>query len=129
MKIEKSSKVEVTLTMGSSHIRHIDRASTRRIRKMTQSAVSEACNKAKAQGAKPLSCVDDLTIYSVGPWIDNFAKCLARSAKREGISVVGGEIAQMSDTYVKGYVGIVVTVVSTTPESGNGSDDTNKSCE
>jgi phosphoribosylaminoimidazole (AIR) synthetase len=62
--------------------------------------------------AQPISAVDDLTIHSTGPWIDSFGKCLARSAKREGISVVGGEMAQMPDSYAPGYAGIFVTVVS-----------------
>ena len=36
---------------------------------------------------------------------------LARTAKAHGISVVGGEVAQMPDTYAAGYAGIFVTVV------------------
>lgn len=102
---------EIITTMGSAHVRYIERASTRRIRKMTQDAITEACRKARAQGFRPISAVDDLSMNSAGPWIGTFAKCLARSANREGISIVGGEMAQMSDTYAPGYAGIVVTVV------------------
>jgi phosphoribosylaminoimidazole (AIR) synthetase len=79
---------------------------------MTQSAISDACQKAREQHAKPIAAVDDLTVNSVGPWISTFAKCLARSARREGISIVGGEMAQMPDTYVPNYAGIWVAVVS-----------------
>jgi phosphoribosylaminoimidazole (AIR) synthetase len=103
---------EVIITLGTAYIRHMDRASTRRIRKMTQDAVVRACDRAWAEGARPISMVDDLSMHAVGPWIDTFAKCLARSARSVGISVVGGEMAQMPDTYAPGYVGIVVTVVS-----------------
>lgn len=102
----------VILTMGAAHIRRIDRASTRRIRKMTQQAINIACNRARELGATPISAVDDLSVHAIGAWIDKFALCLARFAKREGISIVGGEIAQMSETYALGYAGIVVTVAA-----------------
>ena len=102
----------MVITMAARHIRHIERAGTRRIRKMTQEAVSEACEKGRQQGARPISAVDDLTMAMVGPWVGTFAKCLARSALREGISIVGGEMAQMPDIYKPGYVGVVVSVVS-----------------
>jgi phosphoribosylaminoimidazole (AIR) synthetase len=79
---------------------------------MVQNAMTEACDKARAQGARPISAVDDLTIHSVGRWIDVFGQCLARSARREGISVVGGEMAQMPDSYAAGYAGVIISVVS-----------------
>lgn len=107
-----SADSNIVVTMGAAHIRRIDRASTRRIRQMTQTAFTIACDRARAQSATPLSAVDDLSIHVIGPWIDAFAKCLARSAKREGVSVVGGEMAQVPDTYAPGYASIVVTVVS-----------------
>jgi phosphoribosylaminoimidazole (AIR) synthetase len=79
---------------------------------MTQEAVSEACRRAREQGAEPISAVDDLSMHKIGPWINTFSACLARSAKREGISIVGGEMAQMPDSYAENYIGIWVTVVS-----------------
>lgn len=79
---------------------------------MTQFAISGACRKAREQGARPISAVDDLSVHAIGPWIDTFAKCLARSAKSEGISIVGGEMAQMPDSYATHYAGVWVTVVS-----------------
>lgn len=73
--------------------------------------MTSACDKVRVQGAKPLSAVDDLTAHAFGPWVETFAECLAQAAKREGISIVGGEMAQMPDSYEPGYVGLVVSVV------------------
>ena len=103
--------MEIVTGTASAHIRQVRNASTRRIRIMTQTAISEACRKVREQGARPLSAVDDLTMHRVGPWIGIFARCLARSARREKVSIAGGEMAQMPNTYKSGYVGIVVTVV------------------
>ncbi len=103
---------EIVLTMGSAHVLRIDLASNRSIRRMVNAAVTAACDRARAQGARPISAVDDLTIHTVGPWIDAFAKYLAGAAQREGISIVGGEMAQMPDSYAPGYAGVVVSVVS-----------------
>ncbi len=77
---------------------------------MSSTAVYKACAKMKKQGVKPLCAVDDLSMHAVGPWIGNFAHGLTGAAKREGISIVGGEMAQMPDTYKRGYVGIIVYV-------------------
>lgn len=102
----------IILTMGSAHIRRIDRASNRRIRKMASVAVAKACSQARAQGARPITAVDDLTVQSLGPWIDAFAAGLCAAAIREGISISGGEMAQMPDSYAPGYVSVVVSVAS-----------------
>jgi phosphoribosylformylglycinamidine cyclo-ligase len=77
---------------------------------MGATAVYKACAKMKAKGIKPLSMVDDLSMHAVGPWIDDFAYGLAAAAKREGISIVGGEMAQMGGTYREGCVSVVVYV-------------------
>ena len=106
------TETETVITIGVGHIKRIDLASNRSIRRMVHKAVTVACDKARALGAKPITAVDDLTIHSMGPWIDNFAKYLARSAMLEGISISGGEMAQMADTYAYGYVGVVVFVLS-----------------
>lgn len=103
---------EVIVTIGSAHIRRVDRASTRRMRKMTQDAVSEACRRGRERGGVPISAVDDLSMHAAGRWITTFGKCLARSARREGISIVGGEMAQMRDTYRPQAISLVVYVVS-----------------
>jgi phosphoribosylaminoimidazole (AIR) synthetase len=78
---------------------------------MAATAVHLACAKMRAQGAKPLTLVDDLSMNSPGKWIDAFAQGLTSAAKYEGISVVGGEMAQMADTYPYGRVAVVVFVV------------------
>lgn len=98
--------------MASAHIARIDLASNRQIRRMVDTAVTLACNKAREQNAKPITAVDDLTVHTVGPWLDIFGKYLAGAAMRNGISIVGGEIAQMSGSYTPGYAGVVVSVVS-----------------
>jgi phosphoribosylaminoimidazole (AIR) synthetase len=103
---------DIVLTMGAAHILRIDLASSRSIRRMVNTAMTAACDKARAQGAKPISAVDDLTTHSLGPWVDTFAKHLAGAAQQEGISIVGGEMAQMSDSYAPGYAGVMVSVVS-----------------
>lgn len=100
------------MTIGSAHIRRIDRASTRRIKKMTSTAIDQAYFLALEQGATPISAVDDLSMHKIGPWINNFGKCLARSAKRRNISISGGELAQMPDSYYFGAVSLVVIMVS-----------------
>lgn len=105
----------VAIGLGVAHIRQIKNAGTRRVRKMVQSAVSDACQQLRNDGYRPISMVDDLTMHSLGRWIDTFGKCLTRSAKREGISVTGGEMAQMPDTYRRGYVGVAVSVVGVKP--------------
>lgn len=99
------------IAIRSAHIRHIERASTRRIRQMTNAAVYAACAEVRKQGAEPITMVDDLSVHRVGRWIGKFAVCLTRSARREGISIVGGEMAQMPDTYKSGYAGVTATVV------------------
>lgn len=104
--------MEAIITTAAAHFKCIDLASNRHIRKMVHKAVTGACNKARAQNAKPLTAVDDLTMHSLGPWIDTLAKYLARSALVEGISISGGEMAQMPDTYIPGYVGIIIFVLS-----------------
>lgn len=104
--------MKIVTTIAAAHIRHINRASTRRIRQMIQSAITKACDKARAQGAFPISAVDDLTMHTIGPWVTTFAKCLVKSARREGISIIGGEMAQMPDSYPPGYVGVVISVVA-----------------
>lgn len=98
--------------MGSAHIRNIQSAGAQTIRRKVQQAVSEACQKAREQGFKPISALDDLSVNSLGPRMDTFGKCLVRAARREGISICGGEIAQMPSTYLPGCISIVVTVVS-----------------
>lgn len=103
----------IIITMASAHIKRIDRVGARRIKTMVNKAVTEACDKARAKGAIPLSAVDDLSVHSIdGKWMNVFSRSLYRVAAREGISIVGGEMAQMPDTYSKGYIGIVVSVVS-----------------
>jgi phosphoribosylaminoimidazole (AIR) synthetase len=74
--------------------------------------MQKACQEAKSKGFLPISAVDDLTIHQIGPWIDTFAKCLSRLAQLQKISIVGGEMAQMKDSYSPGYVGFVISVVS-----------------
>lgn len=107
--------IDVTITIGHSHIRRIDRVSPRRVRKMAATAVRKACVEMRSRGLRPLSAVDDLTVHSIGNWIDDFAHGLTAAAKREGISVIGGEMAQMPDTYALGYVGVIVYVVGVKP--------------
>ena len=102
--------MNIVVAIGARHLRSVDRASPRRVRKFGAGAVREACAKLRAKGARPITLVDDLSMHSVGPWIDDFAYGLAAAAKREGVSIVGGEMAQMRDTYRPGGVSVVVYV-------------------
>lgn len=104
------SAPNIVVTAAHTYIRRIDRASPRRVRKMAATAVYRACAKMKARGMKPLCLVDDLSMHAAGPWVDDFARGLVAAAKREGVAIVGGEMAQMRDTYAPGYVGVVVYV-------------------
>lgn len=65
----------------------------------------------RIKGINPISAVDDLSVHSMGPWIDDFSIGLSQAAKKENISIVGGEIAQMGSVYRSGYIGVVVYVV------------------
>lgn len=102
---------DIVITIGARHVRRIDRLNRRQIRKFAASAVRLACRKMRAKGIKPLSLVDDVSMYAIGPWFADFGYGLTAAALREGVSVVGGETAQMSGTYRPGYVGVVVYVV------------------
>ena len=102
----------VILTMGVAHLSRADLAPSRAVRRMVNKAMGIACTKARDQGGIPIAAVDDLTVHSLGPWVDNFGKHLAGAASRNGVSVVGGEMAQMPDTYAAGYAGVVISVVS-----------------
>lgn len=82
------------------------------VRQMAYDTLREACRKARDQGAIPISAVDDLSMTSIGPWVDDFALGLTEAALIENVSISGGEMAQMPDTYVLGYVGVVVFVVA-----------------
>ncbi len=79
---------------------------------MIKFPMQRACDEARGKGFLPISAVDDLTIHSIGPWIDTFAKCLSRLAQLQKISIIGGEMAQMKDSYYPGYVGFVIFIVS-----------------
>jgi phosphoribosylaminoimidazole (AIR) synthetase len=98
------------ITIGEAHIRNINHASPKRIRKMAATAVHKACVKMRSQGARPITLVDDLSMHSPGKWIDAFAQGLTSAAKYEGISIIGGEMAQMADTYLPNSVSVVVYV-------------------
>lgn len=109
------SAPNIVVTTAQSHIRRIDRASPRRIRKMAASAVYRACTKMKALGMTPLCLVDDVSMHAIGPWFNDFMYGLGAAAQREGVAIVGGEMAQMRDTYAPGYVGVVVYVTGIKP--------------
>ena len=112
----------IIITIGTAHIRHADRSGSRRFRKLCQDAITQACDRARALGAVPITMVDDLSIHKIGRWMSVFSSCLAKSARREGISIIGGEIAQMPDTYSRGYAGLFVTVVSLAANRTSGAD-------
>ena len=102
---------EIVITVAATHVRRIDRLNRRQIRKFGSTAVRKACRNMRAQGVTPLSLVDDISMHAIGPWFEDFAYGLTAAAIREGVSVVGGEMAQMSGTYKQGYAGVVVCVV------------------
>lgn len=99
-------------TIHATHTRNIHRLNRRQIRKLGSSAINRACRKMHKQNIQPLTCVDDLTIVGeISSWIDNFSYGLTSAAKKQNISIVGGEMAQMPDTYRPGYVGVIVYIV------------------
>jgi len=100
----------IETAIGSSHVKHIDRLNRRQVRKLGSSAVYRACRKLRAKGVTPLTAVDDLSVHALGPWVDDFAYGLTSAALREGISISGGEMAQMGSSYYPGAVGVVVYV-------------------
>lgn len=54
--------------------------------------------------------------WTPGPWRirmpHGYAHCVdsEHAAQREEVAIVGGEMAQMRDTYAPGYIGVVVYV-------------------
>lgn len=89
---------------------HRKRITYRSARRMAYEAMRAACAKVRRAGAKPITTVDDLTARSFGPWVDGFAVGLVEAATLESVSIVGGEMAQMSN-YERGAASVVVTCV------------------
>ena len=77
--------------------------------------LSATANDILVMGAKPLTLLDYIASDSIDP--ENIAQLvngLAKACQREGVALVGGETAEMPDTYLPGahdFVGIVSGVV------------------
>jgi len=77
--------------------------------------VSACCNDITVMGAKPLTFLDYIANDKLKPKIiEEFVDGIAKSCKENNIALVGGETAEMPDTYLKGehdVVGIVTGIV------------------
>lgn len=77
--------------------------------------VSACCNDITVMGAKPLTFLDYIANDKLKPVIiEDIVRGIAKSCKDNGIALVGGETAEMPDTYLKGehdLVGIVSGIV------------------
>jgi len=77
--------------------------------------VSACCNDITVMGAKPLTFLDYIANDKLKPEIiDEFVSGIVKSCKENDIALVGGETAEMPDTYLKGehdVVGIVTGIV------------------
>jgi len=102
---------DIVVTLAAAHI-NVDEAGREGVRKMAFDVLREACSNARAQGARPITVVDDLSMHAVGDWVDDFAAGLTEAALLEGVSITGGEMAQMGDTYAAGWISVVVYVAA-----------------
>ena len=77
--------------------------------------VSACCNDITVMGAKPLTFLDYIANDKLVPEkIEAIVGGIAAACKDNGIAIVGGETAEMPDTYLKGehdIVGIVTGIV------------------
>lgn len=95
--------------IGSVHLRHGTTASCRRLRAIGRHTVHEACRRVREQGARPISLVDDLTATRLTAKLcEQIAIGITQACLAEKVSCVGGEMAQMGDSYRPGYLGLIV---------------------
>lgn len=77
--------------------------------------VSACCNDISVMGAKPLTFLDYIANDKLKPAIiEDIVRGIAKSCKANDIALVGGETAEMPDTYLSGehdLVGIVSGIV------------------
>jgi phosphoribosylformylglycinamidine cyclo-ligase len=70
--------------------------------------VSHACDDILVQGAKPISFLDYVASQKLTPAIvDEIVSGMVAACLESGVSLVGGETAEMPPTYAKGEVDIV----------------------
>ena len=77
--------------------------------------VSACCNDITVMGARPLTFLDYIANDRLKPEIvEEFVRGIAKACKENDIALVGGETAEMPDTYLKGehdVVGVVTGIV------------------
>lgn len=77
--------------------------------------VSACCNDILVHGARPLTFLDYIATGNLKPEIiEEIVRGIAEACRHHGVALVGGELAEMPDTYVNGeydLVGIVTGVV------------------
>jgi phosphoribosylformylglycinamidine cyclo-ligase len=77
--------------------------------------VSACCNDITVMGAKPLTFLDYIANDKLDPAkVEAIVKGISNACKENGIAIVGGETAEMPNTYLKGehdIVGIVTGIV------------------
>ena len=77
--------------------------------------VNHCCNDILCQGAKPLTFLDYIAVETLKPeQIEQLVKGMAKACRDNGVSLVGGETAELPGTYAKGeydLVGVITGIV------------------
>ncbi len=77
--------------------------------------VSACCNDILVHGARPLTFLDYIATESLNPGVvERIVQGIAQACRDHGVALVGGEIAEMPGTYLRGehdLVGVVTGVV------------------
>ena len=77
--------------------------------------LSAAANDILVMGAKPITLLDYIATEKLKPeFIKQIVSGMSKACQETGVSLVGGEIAEMPDTYLKGeydLVGIITGIV------------------
>ena len=77
--------------------------------------LSAAANDILVMGAKPITLLDYIATEKLKPeFIEQIVSGMSKACQETGVSLVGGEIAEMPDTYLKGeydLVGIITGIV------------------
>merc|ERR1712185_590924 len=77
--------------------------------------LSAAANDILVMGAKPITLLDYITTEKISPQkIEEIVKGMSIACKETNVSLVGGEIAEMPDTYLSDeydLVGIITGIV------------------
>ena len=69
--------------------------------------VSACCNDMLVHGARPLTFLDYIATENLKPEIiEEIVRGIAAACRHHGVALVGGELAEMPDTYLNGEYGV-----------------------